>query len=119
MIFENLPGLRISRGSGIHWHVKRAYSVDYASVDQPVLPCQLQGCERTPRIEMFELAVLTGFETDSWHVCIRAKTDKKFVYTDIYGGGVIFWSLRFCSDFRGKFVRICPDLSENFADLTK
>jgi hypothetical protein len=30
-----------------------------------------------------KVATLTGFETESWHVGISAKTDKKRAFTDI------------------------------------
>jgi len=41
------------------------------------------GHKETPRIEGFKVATLTGFETENWHVGIRAKTDKKRAFTDI------------------------------------
>jgi hypothetical protein len=39
--------------------------------------------KRNPRIEGLSVATLTGFETESWHVDIRVKTDKKRAFTDI------------------------------------
>jgi hypothetical protein len=41
------------------------------------------GHEKTPRIEGFKVSTITGFETESWHLNIRVKTDKKRAFTDI------------------------------------
>jgi len=38
---------------------------------------------KKPRIEGLKVATLTEFETEIWHVGIRAKTGKKRIYTDI------------------------------------
>ena len=49
----------------------------------PYVPNLWRIPEKTPQIEGFKVATLTGFETESRHVGIRAKTDKKRAFTDI------------------------------------